>query len=257
MEDSEVIEAFLEGSGAAFGPSLHVERDSLLIDGWWVVAYRVSGRTVIVRDEPTPAESTAPADVAAALGARGLSAVGADLPAIALLAYTNLDLGFVPWMLWSTDLGMGEADLNARAGEDSSLQGGSPAGQPFASFDPVSVQGARRTAGAPSRMILTVGVSADRAAPLCDGLVDCQVESRAFGEIEPGGCASVLPSLVLVDATAPIGREFVAELRARQVVTGPVVAITEGAEMQAGADATVDAADPPDHWLPLVQALLG
>ena len=118
MEDAEVIAAFVEGgASAAFGPSLHVEQDTLKLDGWWSIAYRVSDHTVIVRDEQAPIPSTVPGDIAAALTSRGLSAVGADLPAITLLTYTNLDLGYAPWVLWSTDLDTGETDLNTKAME--------------------------------------------------------------------------------------------------------------------------------------------
>jgi hypothetical protein len=258
VEDGDVIAAFLEGgTRSAFGPSVHVEGDALMLDGWWAVAYRVSDHTVIVRDEPSPAESSAPSDVAAALAARGLTAVGVDLPAITLLTYTALDLGYAPWVLWSTDLATGEGDLNAKAGEDTSLQGISPPGPAFASFDPAQVRGARRTAGVPTCMVLTVGLSDDQLTPLRDGLFDCQFEHRAFGDIEPDGCAAVLPTVVLVDATATVGQAFLVDLHARHGVIGPVVAITDGGRMQDGADATVDAADPPDRWLPLVRDLLG
>lgn len=258
MDDGEVIGAFLEGGArSAFGPSVHVEGDALMFDGWWAVAYRVSARTVIVRDEPTPAESTAPTDVAVALAARGLTAVGVDLPAITLLTYTALDLGYAPWVLWSTDLATGEADLNAKAGEDTSLSAFSPPAPAFGSFDPAQVRGARRTAGVPTCMVLTVGLSDAQLTPLRDGLLDCQFEHRAFGDIEPDGCAAVLPTVVLVDATATVGQAFVVDLHARHGVIGPVVALTDGGCMQDGADATVDAADPPDRWLPLVRDLLG
>lgn len=258
MEDGEVIAAFLEGGArAAFGPSVHVEGDALMFDGWWALAYRVSDRTVIVRDEPPPAESTAPAGITSALAARGLSAVGVDLPAITLLTYTALDLGYAPWVLWSTDLVTGEADLNAKAGEDTSLQGFAPPAAVFSSFDPAQVRGARRTAGAPTCMVLTVGLSDDQLTPLRGGLLDCQFEHRGFGDIEPDGCAAVLPTVVLVDATTTVGQAFVVELHARHGVYGPVVAVTDGGRMQDGADATLDAADPPERWLPLVRDLLG
>jgi len=72
----------------------------------------VSDRTFSVRDEEAPSETTSPADVAAVLTAKGLFAVGTDLPAITLLTYTNLDLGYGPGVLWSTDLDTGEAYLN-------------------------------------------------------------------------------------------------------------------------------------------------
>ena len=65
--------------------------------------------------------STVGADLAAALEARGLRPLGGEFPGIAVLTYTMLDLGYAPWVLWSTDAGAGEADLNARATEESFL----------------------------------------------------------------------------------------------------------------------------------------
>ncbi|MDQ6797911.1 MAG: hypothetical protein M3011_07820 [Actinomycetota bacterium] len=129
MEDAEVVHVFVEGSAnTAFGSSLHVDNDTLKLDGWWSIAYRVSDRTVIVRDEETPTDSTAVADVTAALTARGLTAVGTDLPAITLLTYTNLDLGYAPWVLWSTDLDTGE-DRPQRQGHGGHIAAGWLAGR--------------------------------------------------------------------------------------------------------------------------------
>lgn len=116
-----MIQAFIDGVGAASGPLLNVERGALKVEGWWPAAFRVSDRTVLVRDEDAPAGSTAGADLAAALEARGLRALGGDFPGIAVLTYTMLDLGYTPWVLWSTDAATGEADLNARATEESFL----------------------------------------------------------------------------------------------------------------------------------------
>lgn len=257
MDDGEVITAFLEGGSAAvFGPSLHVERATLMFDGWWALAHRVSDRTVIVRDEDTPAETTAPAEIAAALTVVGLRAVGADLPAVTMLTLTNLDLGYAPWMVWSTDLASGEEDLNAKVTEEAFLQGGSVFGAPIEIDNSDLARGARRLAGAPSRILVTVGVGGDRTAVLREGLEDCQLDCRGFDQIEPGQCASLLPTLVLVDATGPDGSRFLDQLRVDRPGPAPVVAITTGAEMREGADATVDGGEPPAAWLPLIQALL-
>ena len=121
MDDAEVIQAFLDGAGAANGPLLNVERGALKVEGWWPAAYRVSERTVLVREEEAPAGSTVGADLAPALRARGLTPLGGEFPGIAVLTYTMLDLGYAPWTLWSTDAAVGEADLNARATEESFL----------------------------------------------------------------------------------------------------------------------------------------
>lgn len=242
---------------SAFGPRLNVERGTLKLDGWWSVAFRVSDRTVILRDETPPADSSAVTDVAAALTARGMGAVGADLPAIGVLTYTNLDLGYAPWVLWSTDLATGEADLNARATEESFFEAPATSGYSTV-MDNVAAnaRGARRLAGDPTRVVLAVGVSEDAAEILRAGLGDCRLEVRALGGIEPDDCGALLPTLVLVDASASGGAAFVADLHAGGTVNAPVVAITPGAVMQPGADATVDAAGGADTWVATLRDML-
>ena len=258
MDDAEVIAAFVEdGSGAVFGPSLNVERGSLKLDGWWAAAYRVSGRTFIVRDEPAPTESTVLADVAAALTARGLTAVGSDLPAITLLTYTILDLGYAPWVAWSVDRATGEADLNAKATEETFLDSGPTSGASPEAANTDHARGARRVAGTASRVVLAVGLREEWTTPLVDSLADCRVECRAFDEIDGRGSGSLLPTLVVVDATRPEADAFLAELQAGDSVRAPVVGITTGAQMRAGVDATVDADGPPASWVPLIRDLLG
>jgi len=81
-------------------------------------------------------------------------------------------------------------------------------------------RGARRVAGSPTRVLLTVGVGAEVTTALDGALDDCTVERRAFGEIAPDECGSLLPTPVLLDAT-------------------------------------VDAAAPPQTWMPVLRDLLG
>jgi hypothetical protein len=258
MDDAEVIDAFLEdGSGAVFSPSLNVERGCLKLDGWWSAAFRVTGRTVLVRDEPAPDGSSVVSELATALTARGLTPLGADFPAIVLLTYTVLDLGYAPWVLWSTDRATGEAELNAKATEESFLEGGPASGASPEPQNTDHARGGRRVAGMPTRVLLAVGLADDATATLEDGLADCRVERRALGEIAPDECGSLLPTLVLVDATGPTGSAFVVALQASDAVRAPVVAVTTAGEMRAGADATVDATRSPDAWLPLLHDLLG
>ena len=116
-------------------------------------------------------------------------------------------------MLWSTDPATGEAELNAKATEESFLEGGTVTNPATATDGTTDLLSARRLAGAPTRVVLTVGVDDSSLVPLRDGLGDCRFETRAFGEIEPGECASLLPTLVLVDATGPVGRAFVSTFR--------------------------------------------
>jgi len=258
MDDGEVISAFLEdGSGAVFSPSLNVERGTLKLDGWWSAAFRLSDRTVLVRDEEVPSDSPVLIDLAAALTARGLVPLGADFPGIVPLTYTVLDLGFAPWVLWSTDRATGEADLNARATEESFLEGGPSSGQMPEAQNTDHARGARRLAGSPTRVVLAVGIGDRAVAALEGGLADCRIEHRDIPDISPDHAGSLLPTLVLVNATGPAGSAFVVDLQASDGVRAPVVAVTTGGEMRPGADATVDAMASPEEWLPLLRDLLG
>lgn len=89
-----MIQAFLDGAAVASGPLLNVERGALKVQGWWPAAFRVSDRTVLVREEEAPESSTVGADLAVALQARGLTPLGGEFPGIAVLTYTMLDLGY-------------------------------------------------------------------------------------------------------------------------------------------------------------------
>ena len=64
-----------------------------------------------------------------------------------------------------------------------------------------------------------------------DGLTDCTVERRAFGDIAPDQCGSLLPTLVLVEATGRTGTAFILELQVSDGVRAPVVAVTAGGEL--------------------------
>ncbi|MGH9280756.1 MAG: hypothetical protein ACRD12_22030 [Acidimicrobiales bacterium] len=257
MEDSEVIEAFLEGALSAFGPALNVERGTLKVEAWWSLAFRVSDRTVLVRDEEPPTGPSIGEDLRAVLTARGMTALGGELPAIGALTYTNLDLGYAPWVMWSTDLATGEADLNARATEESFFGGEGTSGY-STSMDNVAAnaRSARRLAGDLTKVVLAVGLGGAAVDQLRDSLGDCRLESRTFDGITPDDCGALLPTLVLVDAVTPAGVSFVAGLQAGDAVDVPVVAVTPGGEMLAGADATVAAADHPDVWVTLIADLL-
>ncbi|MBA3266886.1 MAG: hypothetical protein H0T70_01320 [Acidimicrobiia bacterium] len=89
-------------------------------------------------------------------------------------------------------------------------------------------------------------------------LADCRFESRAFGEIDPAGCASLLPTLVLVDATGAAGVAFLGDLDLDpdHVAGAPIVALTTDGEVRAGVDATVDVTAPAEAWVRMVQDLL-
>jgi hypothetical protein len=258
MDDREVVEAFVAGGARhAFGSKLHIEGDCLVFDGWWEASFRISPDTFAVRDETPPEESSVLTDVASVLGAHGASEVEANPALLVAITYTSIDLGAADWTLWSTDAATAEAALAARAGQDtffddSPLSPLSPGLQPLDYA--AEMGGARRSAGLPVHVVLTVGVHADTAAAMAEQLVDCRVEPRALGEVRPDDCAQLLADLVLVDATSQLGADFLVDVRASGRFI-PLVAIS-GAGPLLGADATVDPAATPAAWAEHIRGML-
>lgn len=258
MEDREVIDAFVNGgSQRAFGTSLHIETNTLVLDGWWHACMRVSNDVFTVRNEEPPRETAVVEDIVAALTAKGLAHVGTDLPAITFITYTTIALGLVSWKLWAPDLPTGEAALAAKVTEDSLLEN-------TAYYDPhrdvdysAELGGARRNAGLPPSVVLTIGLSGDVVEPLEKELSTCRVESRAFGQISPDGCGSLIPSLLVVDASEQQGKEFCMQFRAAACGRFiPVLAVTPDAIPPLGADAAVSADQGPHGWIEPIRNLL-
>ncbi|HVM03452.1 MAG TPA: hypothetical protein VM263_12360 [Acidimicrobiales bacterium] len=265
MNDREVIDAFLTGGAKrAFGPSLHIEGNSLILNGWWHAALRIADRVIVVRNEE-PREDRAPLDeLLAALGELGLAQVALDHPYIQPITYTELSLGQVSWALYAPDLATGEQALVDRASAETFFTDASSdsaffdaSGAPKEADFSAELGGARRVAGLPAALVLTVGVAPERAAELGAVLDDCRVVTKSFAELPPSACGSLIPGVVLVDASGRTGVEFIMELRAeacgRYV---PVVALTETAEVPLGADAVLDLRQPPAAWAEPVRALL-
>lgn len=258
MQDSELIEAFLDGtSQRGFGETMHVEGDVILIDGYWHACMRISEKTFVVRAEEPPGDPKTMVAITDALGARGLSHVADDHPGITVLTMNKASLGYVSWSVWSTDAATGDADL-ARAATEESFFEQTDYHNPTAETDyTAELHGARRLAGLPTSVILTVGVDDDRLATLGRALGDCVFVSKRFGEIEPDACGSLVPTLILVEASEERGKQFVMQLRAASCSRIlPVVAVTPAGETPLGADGAVAAEGDPSAWAPPIRSLL-
>ncbi|MGH7426597.1 MAG: hypothetical protein ACREJP_10595, partial [Candidatus Methylomirabilales bacterium] len=153
-----MIQAFLSGARQAFGPTLHIEGDGLFVAGWWQAAFRISHEAFIVNAEEPREPTTVADDLAAALSAREMQPLGTDFPLIQAVTLTELSLAGVSWTLWAADRALGEAALAARVGDESSFRALTPedAGQ---TVDwSAELEGARRIAGLPGSVIVTVGL---------------------------------------------------------------------------------------------------
>ena len=257
MEDHQVVEAFVnEGAKRAFGPTLHVEGDYLFFDGWWQSAIRISHQTFAIRNEEPPDETDVADRLGTALAARGLRDLGTDFPIIGAITYSEIALPPVAWSVWAPDAETGAAELNERAGRDAFL-GDETSPIPQDMDYGAELGGARRLSGLPPSLVLALGVDRGTIDDLGEALPDCRFESRALEAVTPDVCGSLLPTLMLIDATAEQGRNFIMEMRAAacgRVV--PVVALAPGAVVPLGADAAVDPDTPPPSWVEKIRGLL-
>ncbi|PLS75099.1 MAG: hypothetical protein CYG61_09335 [Actinobacteria bacterium] len=263
MDDAEVLAAFA-GNGArkAFGPMLHIEGDNLYLDGWWQASLRIADDTFIVRDEQPPVDTTLMADLQAALTGKGLQQVGADLPGVTMITYTEFTLGGASWIVWAPDLATAEANLNARVTRETffepaeSAEAGLVGDEAHLVGSSAELGGARRVAGLPPALVLAVGVSDETAAQLDTVLDGCSVKTVSFAA-GLDTCSSIIPTLIVVDATDQTGREFIMELRAAACGRFiPVAALAEGGDVPLGAEAVLDPAAEPASWVAPIRDLL-
>ncbi|MBA3268813.1 MAG: hypothetical protein H0T70_11235 [Acidimicrobiia bacterium] len=257
MEDQEVLKAFTEtGARRAFGPTVHIEGDILFFDGFWQAGLRVSPRTIAVRAEEPPDPTDVLERAAQLLAARGLTDVGSDYPLVGVITYGEIALGPVAWNVWSVDPATAVDDLNERAGRDSFL-GDDLKNEPAEADYTAELGGARRLSGLPPSLVLTLGVASETTESLAAVLPDCRFVSKPLDAVTPDACGSLLPTLMVIDATTPVGREFVMELRA--AACGrliPVVALTDDGEMPLGADLAFAPGSATDDWVKPIRALL-
>ncbi len=257
MEDPEVLRAFTdEGAKRAFGPTLHIEGDILFFDGFWQAGLRVSPNTLAIRAEEPPDKTDALERAADLLAARGLTDVGSDYPLVGVITYGEIALGPVAWNVWSIDAATASADLTERAGRDTFL-GDDLKAEPEEADYSAELGGARRLSGLPPSLVLTLGVAHETVDAVAAVLPDCRFVSKPLDEVTPDACGSLLPTLMVVDATTPVGREFVMELRAAacgRLV--PVVALTDDGELPLGADVAFAPGSAPVDWVQPIRALL-
>lgn len=257
MEDREVIAAFVhDGARTGFGPSLHLEGDCLFLDGWWQVCFRISPTAFSVRNEDPPRETDAREQASLELSALGLRPVDSNPPLLYTITYTEIALGLVQWEVWAADRAAADAAIRERAGADAFLADYTT-GEPFKEADyTAELGGARRAAGLPPSIILTVGVDDEKTRVLHSHFSDCRFIGRTFDTIKPDMCGSLIPTLVLIDAQDSSGKEFAMELRAAACGRFlPVAAITADAQLPLGADVALDPADP-SSWVDPIRRLL-
>ena len=261
MDDREVIRVFVgAGSRHDFGPTVHIERDALLLEGWWHAAFRVAPDTFIVRGDEPPGASRALHDLAAELTDRGLSNLGQDFPVVTALTYAELSLGGgVDWALWARDRPSGEAALATRISAESfvqdELETSGPLPSDVVSDLSIELEGARRMAGLPLTVVVTVGLDRSSLDQLQVAMPECRFESVDL-DTALEACGPLSPTLVLVDATGRAGKEFMMEFRADACGRFiPLVALTRG-ELPLGADIALDPDHDPLSWVEPMRRLL-
>lgn len=260
MNDNEVVEAFVNGgTRSAFGSTLHVEADVLMLDGWWHAILRVGPEVFIMRSEAPPSDTTLIEDASAALAAKGLRCVGEDHPLIGPITYTTISLGVVAWTVWATDAAAADAAFAANLSRDTEFVPAGPGemGMESSLGFSAALGGARRLGGLPSSIILTVGVDLERADELAVAFPDCRIEPRTFEEMPPEACGNLIPNLIIVNATEEVGREWTMEVRASACGRFlPVLGVVREGGPPLGSDGALDADAPVDAWIEPLRALL-
>jgi len=260
VNDIEVIKAFATtGTREAFGPTLHVEGEVLMLDGWWHTALRVSADTFIVRNEDPPSDTTVIADLAEAFSGRGLSMVGEDLPLIQPITYTAISFGANSWRMWATDLDAANAALTERLTRETTFAEAAPGDMGMESSLGFSAElgGARRLGGLPPSVVLTVGLPKDKADDLVALLADCRVESRTIEELPPDACGALIPSIIVVNTTEQAGRDWAMEVRVSACGRFlPVIGLVHDDGVPLGADEALDVDAPAADWVPTLRKLL-
>lgn len=259
MDDRDVLDAFVGGAAVhTFGPRLHVEGDTLAVDGWWKAAFRIASQTFAVRGEEAPEPAPALHDLPACLAEHGLREVAADQTLLLALTYTAIDLGLADWTVWSVDDATAARDLTARAGFDTFF-GDAPAVAPpeaLPATHEAQRGGARRTAGLAPLLVVTVGIDPAAADQMAESLDTCRVEARGFADLDPEACCGLMPDLAFVDATSDAGMAFALGLRATdRGAQIPLVAIAQP-DAWTPADVTVTRAEGPDGWAAHIARLL-
>jgi hypothetical protein len=180
--------------------------------------------------------------------------VDTDPSLLYAITYTEIALGLVKWQIWAADANAASAALAARAGADAFL--GDYTNEFKEADYSAEIGGARRTAGLPPSIVLTVGVDQEETRALQAHMSDCRFETRTFDTITPEMCGSIIPTVVLIDATGQTGKEFVMELRAAACGRFlPVAAVTPERQVPLGADIVLDPADPTG-WVDPIRRLL-
>jgi len=255
-----VMRAFVaDGARQGFGPTVNIERDVLLLDGWWHAAFRIFPHAFMLRIDEPPSDSRRLDDLADELTARGLVSVAENLPLTTALAYAELSLGTgVNWALWATDRATGEAALAARVDPESWAQDSilsEDAGPEQVTDLSAELEGARRMAGLPESVIVAVGIDDAAMRQLRPAIPECRFEAVPLAA-GPHACGPLRPALVLIDARSQAAKEFIMEFRADACGRFlPVVALTNE-ELPLGADETLSPDLEPLKWVQPLRELM-
>ena len=115
MATEEVVSAFVARVPAPGHPSLQVEDDALVVDGWWPAALWLGREACLVRLDESPGDAVA-AQLAETLAARGMVVVDADLDApVEAITMQRLGLIGARWQLWAADEGAARSAVAAAA----------------------------------------------------------------------------------------------------------------------------------------------
>lgn len=99
----EVVDIFLRGRGAGFCDQLHIEDDFLFLDRMVLVAIRLAGDSVLVRNEDETAPSLPHERIEKLLQAGGLSLIDRQTALGDIAAIQTAGIRGAWWDLWGAD----------------------------------------------------------------------------------------------------------------------------------------------------------
>jgi hypothetical protein len=111
MGRPDQLAVYVAGGMLDDDPSLSVQEDALIVDGWWPAAVRLGRNTHLVRLDAEGPEPDLPEELSAALAAAGLTRVEGEWPLIEAITLQRLGLLGAQWDLWAPSREEAEAAI--------------------------------------------------------------------------------------------------------------------------------------------------
>ena len=244
--DKVVLEAFAAGATQGVSEHLHIEKQVVYAQGWWVTAIRLDDNAFLVRaDSYSPTTDQVTAEFEALLRSAGLTAIERD-PALAdMVTLQAASLIGASWEVWAAERDQAHEAFRPWAeGKQVAVYGGRSE-EPEELSVSLQLELARRVAEErppsdlpPSRIVL-LDVEPTLSEALKGEMMDCEVIPQSTQTTACVDIGYLAPAIVVVDVERA-GQETIPALRSACGRFLPIVALSgEGAGEVPGADAVI------------------